>query len=241
MSEPSPGAAPPPPGGPAPNVNAAITWAFDRFRANAAAFVGLAAVVTVIQFFQQLGTRPLENILVDCSNPETPGQVNACTAALGAAALSAVGLSLVFLLLSVVATVGVQRAAIRSTQGVTPSFSEMLTTENLGKYLLFTLAYVAMTTVGVLLCILPGILVFFLFQLGPYYVIDKGYGVRQAMAASYAAVTRNVGPVLVMTLFNLLVLLLGGVLYGILTLVTLPFATLFTAHMYRQINREPVI
>ena len=38
-----------------------------------------------------------------------------------------------------------------------------------------------------------------------------------------------------------LVLLLGGLFWGILTLITLPFASLFTAHMYRQFNKEPIV
>lgn len=237
-----PGSMPPPAGRPPPppSVGLAISWAFDRFKRHAAAFIGLAAVVTVIQFVQQMGTRPLQNIIVDCSNPQTPGQVNACTAAIGLSALAAIAISLLFALLAFIAQVGVQRAAIRSTQGVEPSFGQMLTTVNLGRYILYMLAYAALSFVGLLLCILPGIAVMFLLQLGPYYVLDKGMGVGEAIRASFAAVTKNLGPALVMTLFNLLVLLLGGMLFGILTLVTLPFACLFTAHMYRQFNREPV-
>lgn len=238
-----PGSMPPPPEQPAPrpSVGAAISWAFDRFKANAAAFIGLAAVVTVIQFVQQVGARPLQNIVVDCSSPETPGQLNACTAALGISAVAAIVISLVFSLLAFIAQIGVQRAAIRSTQGVAPSFSEMLTTQHLGKYILFTIVYVILAVIGLILCILPGIAVLFLLQLGPYYILDKGYGVGEAMKASYNAVTKNFAPAILMTLFTFLVLLLGGVFFGILTLLTLPFASLFTAHMYRQFNHEPIV
>lgn len=38
----------------------------------------------------------------------------------------------------------------------------------------------------------------------------------------------------------MLVALVGGAFYGILTLVTLPFSALFIVHMYRQFNGEPV-
>ena len=61
------------------------------------------------------------------------------------------------------------------------------------------------------------------------------------MKASYNAVTKNFAPAILMTLFTFLVLLLGGVFFGILTLLTLPFASLFTAHMYRQFNHEPIV
>lgn len=240
--QPPPGAMPPPADeqGPRPSVGGAISWAFDRFKANAAAFIGLAAVVTVIQFVQQIGARPLENILVDCTDPQTPGQLNACTAAVGLSAVVAIVISLVFGLLAFIAQIGVQRAAIRSTQGVTPSFSEMFTTQYLGRYLLFTVCYALLAFIGLILCILPGIAVLFLLQLGPYYILDKGYGVVEAMKASFDAVTKNFAPAILMTLFTFIVLLLGGVFYGILTLVTLPFACLFTANMYRQFNHEPI-
>ncbi len=223
-----------------PDVGRAISWSFDRFKSNAAAFIGLAAVVTVIQLLQQLGTRPLESILVDCSNPQTPGQVNACTAALGIGALVSIIISLVFVLAAFIAQIGVQRAAIRATQGVKPSFSEMLTTQHLGKYILFMIVYSVLAGLGLILCIAPGIAVLFLLQLGPYYILDKGYGVGEAIKASFRATTRNFGPAIIMTLFTFLVLMLGGAFFGILTLLTLPFASLFIAHMYRQFNGEPI-
>ena len=228
------------PAGPRIDVGAAVSWAFDRFKANAAAFVGLAAVVTVIQLVQQVGTRPLQNILVDCSNPDSPGQINACTAAVGLSAIAAIVIALVFSLLAFIAQIGVQRAAIRSTQGIVPTFSEMFTTQYLGRYILFVVVFAILFVVGLALCILPGLAVLFLLQLGPYYILDKGMSVGDAMKASVSAVTKNIGPAIIMTLINGLVAILGGMFFGILTLVTLPFACLFTAHMYRQFNREPV-
>jgi uncharacterized membrane protein len=234
---------PPPAEGPAPraDVGAAISWAFDRFKANAAAFVGLAAVVTVIQMVQALSSRPLQNIVTDCANPQTGGQLNACTAALGISALVAITISLVFSLLAFIAQLGIIRAALRSTQGVAPSFSEMFTAQYLGRYILFVIVYAILFVIGLALCILPGLIVLFLLQLGPYYILDKGYGVGEALKASYSAVVKNIGPAIIMTIINALVSILGGMFFGILTLLTLPFACLFTAHMYRQFNKEPIV
>jgi hypothetical protein len=221
-------------------VGTAISWAFDTFKANAAAFVGLAAVVTVIQLVQRLGSATISNLFLNCDNVTTLDQIDSCTATLGIGLLISIFLSVVFGLLAFIAQIGVQRAAIRSTEGVTPSFSQMLTGENLLKYILFVIVYGILFFVGLALCVLPGIAVLFLFQLGPYYVLDKGYGVVEAMKASFEAVTKNFVPALVMTVVNALVSLLGGVSFGLLTLITLPFASLFTAHMYRQFNKEPI-
>ena len=84
-------------------------------------------------------------------------------------------------------------------------------------------------------------LVLFLLQLGPYYILDKGLGVGDAIKSSYRAVSKNLGPAIIMTIINALVSILGGLFFGILTLITLPFACLFTAHMYRQFNRESIV
>jgi len=237
-------AMPPPPSegpGPKADVGTAISWAFDRFKANAAAFVGLAAVVTVIQMVQALSSRSIQNILTDCSNPVTGGQLNACTAALGISALVAILISLVFSLLAFIAQLGVIRAALGSTRGVPPTFSEMFTTQYLGRFILFVIVFAILFVIGLALCILPGILVLFFLQLGPYYILDKGYSVGDAIKASYSAVMKNLGPAVIMTIINALVSILGGLFFGIVTLVTLPFACLFTAHMYRQFNREPIV
>jgi uncharacterized membrane protein len=117
----------------------------------------------------------------------------------------------------------------------------MFTAQHLGRYIVFTLLYAVLVALGIVLCIVPGIIMIFLLQLGQYYVLDKGLGPIQAMKASTRAVMANLGPALLLTLISLLVLLIGGLFFGLLTLVTLPFSCLFTAHLYRQFNHESVV
>jgi uncharacterized membrane protein len=136
--------------------------------------------------------------------------------------------------------VGIQRAALHSTRGVVPAFSDLLTTRTLGTYALFVLAFGVLLVVGLALCLLPGVLVAFYLQLSPYYIIDRGMGVRAAMAASRRSISANPSAAVMMLLVNTAAFVLGGALFGILTLVTLPIATVFTAHLYRQFNHEPV-
>lgn len=226
------------PGG-IPNVGTAFQWAIRRGREQAASFIALAAVVTVLQFTQLVASGPLQNIMIDCLDPKTDGQVQACQVSLSNA-LVPLGLSIVFWLLAILATVGVQRAALRSTWGLQVGFADMLTTLYLGRYLAFMLVFIALVSVGVVLCVIPGLAVAFFLQLGPYYVLDRGLGVRQAIKASASAVRANTGPALILVVVNVLAVLIGGTFYGLPTLITLPLACLFTAHVYRQINGEPV-
>lgn len=202
------------------DIGRGLSWAFDTFRGNAVAFLALAAVVMVTQFIAQVAQRLFtEN---------------------GASALLLLVVTLVFLLLAGFAAIGVDRAALRTTKGHEPSFADMLTTQYLGKYVLFVIAYIALTVLGLILCIIPAFFVIFFLQLGPFFVLDKGTGVVDSIKSSVEAIRNNIGPAAIMTILNILVSLSGTLFFGVLTLLTLPFSALFTAHMYRQFNNELV-
>ncbi len=203
------------------DVRRGLSWAFDTFRSNAVPFLALAAVVMVTQFIAQVAQQLLSNA--------------------GAGSFMLVLLTFVFLLLSAFAAIGVDRAALRTTQGKEPSFADMLTTQHLGKYILFVLAYIALTIVGLLLCVIPAFFVIFFLQLGPFFVLDRGAKVGEAIRSSFDAIRMNIGPAAIMTILNIIVSLSGTLFFGVLTLLTLPFTALFTAHMYRQFNHEPVV
>ena len=224
-----------------PSVSAAISWAFDTFKKNPLPFIALAAVVTVIQLIQQVASQPLAEVVADCSDPQTPGQVSACAAALGVAAVAGLAVSIAFIVLSFFATIGVYRAALDVSRGIAPEFTVIFKTDNLGRYIVFSLAYIGLIVLGFILCIIPGIIVAFLLQLGPFFVLDRGYRPVEAMKASSAVVSKNVGPAIILVIFSGVVTLLGSAFYGILTLLTLPFAVLFIVHMYRQFNGEKVV
>lgn len=226
---------------PASQVRAAAIWATATFRRNLLAFIALAAIVTAVQFLQQRSVQPLTDTVNECADPQTPGQQAACANALATQVFTSGTLTLVFAVLTIVVTVGVIRASIRATSGQEPGFDALLDGHNLGRYLLFQLAYALLAGFGFLLFVLPGLLVIFFFQLGPYYVLDRGLRVGQAFAASAQAIRRNLPAAFVMTILNGMVLLLGNVFFGLLTLLTLPIASLFTAYLYRQFNDEAVI
>ncbi len=226
---------------PRAQVRGAALWSVRTFRTNLLAFVALAAIVTAVQFLQQISLRPLNDVVNQCADPQTPGQQAACTSALANQALTSGALTLLFAIVTIIVTVGVIRGALRATRGQLVGFDALFDGTNLGRYLLFQLVYAFLAGFGILLCILPGLLVIFFFQLGPYYVLDRGMGVREALVASAQAIRRNLAAAFLMTVLNALVLVLGGLFFGILTLLTLPFATLFTAYLYRTFNEEPVL
>lgn len=226
---------------PAAQVRAAAVWTFATFRRHFVAFVALAAIVSAVQFLQQRSVQPLSDVVNECVDPQTPGQQAACANALATQVFTSGTLTLIFAVLTIVVTVGVIRAALGATVGREPGVDALLDGTNLGRYLVFQLVYALLFGFGLLLFVLPGLLVIFFFQLGPYYVLDRGMRVGQALAASAQMIRRNAPAALFMTVANAMVLLVGGVLFGLLTLFLLPIASLLTAHLYRQFNDEVII
>jgi uncharacterized membrane protein len=218
----------------------ALQWAFDTFRRNFLAFLALAAVVTALRFVQPYVTEPVAAQWLGCAEAPTPEELEAClSGSTGALVLTGL-ITLVFLILSFLATIGVYRAALRSTLGQTPTFADMLTGQYIGRYIRVVLLQGILVFTGLLLFIFPGLIVAFLVQLAHLYVLDRGYGAIEAVRASVIAIGRNLLPAIVMTLIALALLFLAF-LFTPLTLLALPFYALFTAHLYRQFNDEVVV
>ena len=246
---------PPPPAGAAAagnssavDIGSAFSWALAMFQKHAGILIGLAVPVFVLHALQSVISNALiNNASNNCVNTQITqdanGNVNianGCTTGLFANLGISLIMSIIFSILIALATIGVYRAAIRRTQGVTPSFDQLTTGENLGAYIAVAIVYFLASAVGIVLCILPGLIVIFLFQFSPFYALDKGQGIGEAFGNSYRAVTANFVPVLLAALVNIVISILSGFIFGVLTLVLLPFGALFTAHIYRQLNHEPI-
>jgi uncharacterized membrane protein len=223
------------------SVGHAFSWAIATFRHNAVPFLALAGVVTLIQFAQQWAVDPVATVLTECFDVESPIDPEICVQTFGSTLRNGIVLGLVFFVLTFLATIGVYRAALRSTRGQSPSFADMLTGENLGAYIRVTLAQLALVLLGLLACIVPGLIAAFFVQLAHYYALDKGYGVQQSLRASFQAIGQHLLPALVMAAVAFGVLLAGTFFFGVLTLLTLPFLALFTANLFRQFNQEPIV
>ncbi len=261
--QPPAGGTPPPPPPPPPayggsgsgsaggassvDIGAAFSWAINKFGSNAVILIALAAVVFVIRFVGSLAKKGILNsltggscdntIVVDGQSIVTNGP---CVASFATSITASLLTAIVFGVLAWIATIGIYRAALKTTQGQTPGFDNLTTGENLGKYIAVAIVYGLLIGVGLVLCVIPGIIAAFLFQLAPFYALDKGMSVGDALKASYEAATKNFVPVLLMTIISAITALVGSFLFGILTLVALPFAALFIANVYRQLNREEI-
>ena len=216
-----------------------MRWALSTFRQHALAFVALAAIIVGLRFLQPYVADRVSSSWLACTLESTTEEVSACLSAQSGSLFASAALSLAFIVITLVAAIGVYRAALRSTLGQSPSFADLLSGENFGRYVRVTLVQIAMIFGGLILCFLPGLLIAFFVQLAHVFVLDRGYRAFEAVRASFVLVGRNVGPAIIMTLISIL-LLIPGLLFAPLILLALPINALFVVHMYRQFNDEPV-
>jgi uncharacterized membrane protein len=226
------------------DLRRALGWAGRELKNHVGTWIVLALIVFIIQLIQAIGTTPLlrffNSALEKCGDISSSACANALGPSAGKVVAVTVLLSIVLMILAAVAKYGVIRAALGMTRGRRPLGSDVFPDKYFGVYVIYALVYAALTTIGIGLCLLPGLIVLFFLQLGPFYILDRGYDVGDAIKASFSAARNNIIPVLGMSLINLGVLIISGLAYGILTLIALPFSALFTAHIFRQINGEPI-
>lgn len=156
--------------------------------------------------------------------------------------LTSIGLSLVGSLVSMILTMGLIRAALMILDGRTPAVSDVFRTDDLGVYIVAAILSWLVTAVGIVLCILPGLVAAFLLSLFGYAIIDHyesgARGVQPtsvgSLRTSLDIVSRNVGSFIVLLLLLFVVNLLGVALCGIGMLVSIPVSAVATAYAWRS-------
>ena len=91
-------------------------------------------------------------------------------------------------------------------------------------------------SVGFILCIIPGLVVSFLYTLTFFYMTDKNLDFWPAMEASRKTMSANVGPWVLVVLTLIGLNLLGTLACCVGTLVTAPLSMLMLALAYDQVE-----
>ena len=133
---------------------------------------------------------------------------------------------------------GLHLMAVKQVRGRPIAFRDVFTGRSLfWRMLLFNAAYGLVTTVGTLLCVLPGLYAGGVLLAAPALVAD-GAGVREAFAKSHAATT---GDWLNATLlfFVLQLIVSVGASVGVGLLIALPLCWLVSALAHRDLIETP--
>ena len=231
---PSGGNYPPPPGaydtggfgGPSTNrfgVGDAISYGWSKFSANAGVWIVFMLIAFVVQGL-------INGIFngFDFTTETTDFTV-----------LSGVG-SIVSAIVGYLIQAAFVRGALSEVDGHKPAFGTFLQIGPIGAVIVAGLLVGIGTFVGLLLCIIPGLVFAFFAWWTMQFVIDRNQDAITAIKSSFTAVRSNAG-----TLFLLALALLGINIVGLLLclvglLVTVPVSIIAVTYAYRVTTGGPV-
>jgi uncharacterized membrane protein len=110
-----------------------------------------------------------------------------------------------------------------------------------GAVILASLLIDVLTTVGLFLCIIPGLIFAFFAWFTIPFVIDRSLPVIEALKASIATVRSNIGSALLSWLVQLAVVIVGALPCGLALPVAVPVAALILIYTYRKLSGGQVV
>ena len=196
---------------------AAITYAWSATMKNLGPLVLMTLVILVAQVVLQVGFLR------------------------GGSSAIAWPLSIATTIVSLILSMGLTRAALRVTDGGTPELSQLTETDQLGPYIVQSILVGLAIGIGILLCLVPGLIAAVLLAFTGYAVIDTRDGdAIGAIKRSFEIVKGNFGAVLGLTVLLFLINFVGFLLCGIGLLFTYPMTAVALAYAYRTLNGQPV-
>lgn len=213
------------------SVGDALTYGWNKFKNNAAFWIAVTLGAIVINVAIQLPTGGLNVYLdfVDASiGPTQPSLLLTAMATIAS------------FLLGVLLQAAFIQGSINEVDGRKPDFASFLMIRNLGIVVLAAVLVGVATAIGLVLCILPGIVVGFLTYFTLQFVIDRDQDAVTAIKSSYQLTSRNVGQLLLLALACIGINILGAIPCLLGLLVTGPVTLIASTYAYRVLVRGPV-
>ena len=238
-----------PPGGPTfPqfNIGEAVSWAWNKFTQNAVTLVvpvlGYAVVLAILGVVAGVLPAVLGQS-TDTTYTDSYGNTYGGTSVtLGPASIAVmvIGYLLIFLVAIYMAAALVS-GSLDIADGKPVSIGSFFKARNLGPVFLTALLVAVGTSIGSLLCIIPGLIFGFLAQFAIAFVVDRSLSPVDSIKASIATARSNIGGALLSWLVQYAVVLVGELLCGIGLLVALPVALLIQVYTYRKLSGGQVV
>jgi uncharacterized membrane protein len=203
-----------PPSGGSPDVGTALSYGFNKFFANWQAILGVILVAFAAELVFNLVSLGVSSFA-------------------GKLLFAIIGI-----VVNAVVAIGIYKTALMVTAGQTITMGEAFTYDRWGEWIIFSLVFGLMVGVGLVLCLIPGLVVLALFGMAPYFFIDRGMSLGDALTASREAATSRGFALPV--LLSVIVGGLGVIACVVGALVTMPAAYIAVAYLYRNASGQPV-
>lgn len=207
------------------DVGSAISYGWKKFQENIGGFIILMVAVFVAAIIISI----IQNMIT----------ANSPSGLIGFA-ISMIVAGAAYLATSIVEA-GVWRAGLGVTKGTAPSVSQLTETDNIVPYILTQVVVAVGLVIGLILCIIPGIVWMIFTSFAPLIALEKGVGPGEAISQSINWVKDNFGQVFVVLLVTYIVYVIGACLCGVGLLVSAPVALVAITYTYRALNNELVV
>ena len=201
-----------PSGGGSPDVGTALSYGFNKYFANlgpvlAVIFIPVAAQL-ILGFIGQVVVGGFIGIFV---------------------------FEILSWVVGAIAALGIYNVTLQITAGQTPDIGKAFTSDRWGEWFAFSIVFGLMVGIGLALCIIPGLFVLAFFGLAPFFFLDRGMGIGDALSASREAAGRGYALPVILAI---IVGVLGAIACGIGVLVTAPAAYIAVAFLYRGATNQ---
>jgi uncharacterized membrane protein len=245
---PQPGYRGQPGGQPTPqfDVGEAVSWSWNKFTQNAVALIVpiliYSVALAVLVGAMVAGITGLSERTTTNYTDEYGATAESVTMTMTPAAIvvMVVGYIAVFALL-IYTHAALVTGSLDIADGKPVTIGSFFKPRNLGGVILTTLLVAVGTWIGLILCIIPGIIFGFLAMFAIPFVVDRSLSPIESVQASIATVRSNVGGTLLSWLVQAAAILVGELLCGIGLLVAIPVAILIQTYTYRKLSGGQVV
>jgi hypothetical protein len=208
------------------SIGNALGYGFEKFSAN----LGQIVLATILLLIASV-------VAIAISVPIRTGVDNGTffTSELGSAIAQ-----IIITFLTWIVQAAIIRGALDITEGRRFQVSNLFSRLNIGNVLLAAFLVSVITFVGTLLCILPGIVAWFLLLFTPFFVVDKDMPAIEAIQASFRLTVANLGNMILWVVVGGIVYLVGYCVLCIGILVTAPVVLIGATYTYKKFSGQPV-
>ncbi|MFF0818697.1 hypothetical protein ACFYVR_26640 [Rhodococcus sp. NPDC003318] len=214
------------PGGtPQLTVGDAIGYGWNKFKNNAGVWVGILVIAGLISIAVSL-------IFADWGSITDP---DSASFADNTFSLWGIIGRIVTTIVGYLISAALIRGALHELDGNRPGIGAFFQFSNVGAIIIASFLVGLMTGIGLILLIIPGLVVAFLSYWTLQFVIDQDQDAITAIKSSFSAISKNVGPLLLLALALIGINIVGALLCLIGLLVTVPIAIIASTYAYRVV------
>ncbi|MFD1719503.1 hypothetical protein [Georgenia deserti] len=216
-----------PSGTPSVSIGDAYRFAWDGFKANPAIWIVGIVVIAVVGWIG-------DEIVASVRGPAESSVTD--TLIPGWAGPTAWAVGVVFDIINWVLGAALVCAALRTTDGYHVRFGDLPRIPNLLHAILAAVIMSVLTSIGLILLIIPGLVVAVLGMFYLHVAIDERANAIDAIVGSFRIVVRGPGASLLLLLTAIGMAIVGALALLVGLLVTLPLVILASAYVYRGLT-----